>query len=97
MKPFIWYFGAKYYLFVNEGVYRLPDDWGHEDFRCIVWALVDSDQSKELPPSLIPHGSSLFVVFVTSPQRDRWSNMHKTTRNLRIIMNPWGRKEIKRA
>jgi hypothetical protein len=54
---------VKYYLFVNEGVYKLPPDWAHDNFHCIVWTLVDSDQCKEgVPPDLIPHGMLLFII-----------------------------------
>jgi hypothetical protein len=98
MKPFIWFFQAKYYLFVNEGVYKLPDDWSHDEFLCFVWTLVDSDQCQEgVPPKLIPHGTLLFVIYATSPAVERWSRMNKTTRRVVVIMNPWGRKEMKRA
>ena len=98
MKPFIWSYRANYYLFVDEGVYMLPPDWNHDDFRCIVWTLVDSDESKEgVPPRLIPHGTLLYVLYATSPAADRWSRMNKTTRRVVVIMNPWGREEIKRA
>jgi len=63
MKPFLWFYKVKYYLFVNEGVYKLPPDWAHDDFHCIVWTLVDSDQCKEgVPPDLIPHGMLLFII-----------------------------------
>jgi hypothetical protein len=83
---------------VEEGVYLLPPNWRHSDFRYIVWTLVDSDENKEgVPPRLVPQGTRLFVVYVTSPATDRWSRMNKTTRNVLVIMNPWGRREIQRA
>jgi hypothetical protein len=83
---------------VDEGVYKLPTDWHHDDFRCIIWTLVDSDENNEgVPPRLIPHGTLLFVIYVTSPAKERWSRMNKTTRRVVVIMNPWGREEIKRA
>jgi hypothetical protein len=97
MKPFIWFYQADYYLFVKEGVYLLPSDWRHSDFRYIVWTLVDSDENKGVPPRLIPQGTRLFVTYVTSPAADSWSRMNKTTRRLVVIMNPWGRREVQRA
>ncbi len=82
MGPFIWFYEAKYYLFVNEGVYGLPDDWAHSDFLCMVWILVDSDQCNGgvLAPKLVPHGALLFVIYATSPIINRWKRMNKTTR-----------------
>ncbi|KIM90035.1 hypothetical protein PILCRDRAFT_812840 [Piloderma croceum F 1598] len=97
-KPFIWFYKANYYLFVDEGVYKLPPDWRHDDFLCIMWTLVDSDQNRpDVPVYLIPHGTCLFVMYVTSPVAKRWSRMNKTTRRIVLIMNPWGRREIQRA
>ena len=88
MKPFIWFYKAKYYLFVDDDVYKLPPDWEHDDFRCIVWTLVDSDQSRAgVPEILIPHGTRLFVTYVTSPVADRWSRMNKTTQRVIVIVN----------
>jgi hypothetical protein len=60
--------------------------------------LVDSDENKEgVPPHLIPHGMLLFVIYVTSPAEDRWSRMNKTMWRVVIIMNLWGREEIKQV
>jgi hypothetical protein len=105
-KPFIWFFKVKYYLFVSEGVYylfvsegvyRLLYDWTHDDL-CIVCTLVDSDQCKDgVPPSLFLHGVLLFIIYATYPALHRWSRMDKTMQSVVVIMNPWGRKEIKRA
>ena len=99
MKPFIWFHDASYYLFVKEGVYWLLNGWEHNDFQvgCTTWTLVDADKNKDgVPPHLIPHGTVLFVIFVTSPTRDRWSRMNKTTQRTVVIMNPWARREIHR-
>ena len=97
-RTFIWFYKARYYLFVQEGVYKLPSDWEHDDFRYIMWTLVDSDQSKAgVPEVLVPQGTRLFAIYVSSPAADRWSRLHKTTRPIRIIMNPWSRRSIIRV
>jgi hypothetical protein len=94
-KTFLWFYQANYYLFVKEGVYRLPSDWEHTDFLCIMWTLVDSDQSRvSVPEILVPHGTQLFVIYITSLAEERWSRMDKTTNPTVVIMNPWSRKEI---
>ncbi|KIM80623.1 hypothetical protein PILCRDRAFT_822364 [Piloderma croceum F 1598] len=97
-KPFIWFYQASYYLFVQEGVYPLPSDWDHGDFRYKLWTLVDSEQSRAgVPEVLVPKGTRLFAIYVTSPAEERWSRLHKTTRPIRIIMNPWSRRSIVRV
>src|ERR1700691_2977609 len=69
-KPFIWFYQATYYLFVQEGVYELPSEWRHADFRCIVWTFVDSDQSSAgVPEVLVPQGTRLFAICHISGRR----------------------------
>ena len=83
---------------MQEGVYGLPTDWEHADFRYIVWTLVDSDQSTAgVPEDLVPQGTRLFVIYVTSLAAERWSRLEKTTRPITIIMDPWSRSEIVRV
>lgn len=97
-KTFLWFYQANYYLFVKNGVYKLPSDWEHSDFLSIVWTLVDSDQSiAGVPEILVPHGTRLFVIYITSPAKERWSRMEKTTNPAVFIMNPWSRSEILRV
>jgi hypothetical protein len=56
---------------------------------------VDSDQSSEgAPPHLLCPGTRLYVIYVTSPRKARWERMNKTVRDVRVIMNPWTKKEI---
>jgi hypothetical protein len=83
---------------VQEGVYELPSEWRHADFRCIVWTFVDSDQSSAgVPEVLVPQGTRLFAIYVTSLAEERWSRLNKTTRPTRLIMNPWSRRSIVRV
>jgi hypothetical protein len=97
-KPVIWYLGGKCYLFVDEGVYQIPRDFPTFSFKTFVWTFVDSDQSKDgVPPHLVPHETCYYVIYATSPCKERWSRLHKTTRVIRVIMNPWTREEILRA
>ncbi|KIL64118.1 hypothetical protein M378DRAFT_11689 [Amanita muscaria Koide BX008] len=97
-RPFIWFYKATYYLFVDDGVHILPPDWRHDDFSCIVWTLVDSDQDRDgVPGTLVPHVTNLFVMYVTSPAVERWSRLGNTKQPIVVIMNPWGRREMQRA
>ncbi len=94
-KSVIWYRNQACYLFSKEGVFRSPTDFPSTGFRFFVWTLVDSDQSSEgAPPHLLSPGTRLYVIYVTSPRRARWARMNKTVRDVRLIMNPWTKREI---
>ena len=94
-KAVIWYQNQACYLFSKEGVFRSPVDFPSTGFRFFVWTLVDSDQSSEgPPPHLLCPGTRLYVIYVTSPRKARWERMKKTVRDVRVIMNPWTRREI---
>ncbi|KAM6503263.1 hypothetical protein JOM56_000206 [Amanita muscaria] len=83
---------------IDDGVHILPPDWRHDDFSCIVWTLVDSDQDRDgVPATLVPHVTNLFVMYVTSPAVERWSRLGNTKQPIVVIMNPWGRREMQRA
>ena len=97
-KPVIWLRKSTHYLFVEEGVYKMPSNFQEAEFRTIVWTLVDSDENREgVPPYLIPHETPLFVIYATSPRKERWSRMGKTVDKIVVIMNPWKRKEMLRV
>ena len=97
-KAVIWYRDRLCYLFLKEGVFVAPPDFPSSYFRIFVWTLVDSDENKEgAPPRLLTPGTRLYVIYVTSPRKERWARMNKTVRDVRIIMNPWRRKEINNA
>jgi hypothetical protein len=86
------------FLFVEEGVCRSPPDFELFWLQNITWTMVDSDESEAgVPPHLIPHDTSLFVIYVTSLAKKLWSRMQKTVRPSVVVMNPWTRKEIYQA
>ena len=94
-KPVIWYYCKTCYLFVEEGVYVVPDKFN--DFEVFVWTLVDSDGAEGgVPENLVIQHTRHFVIYCTSPRRDRWSRLHKTVDDHILIMNPWKSKEILR-
>ncbi len=94
MKSVMWYHRKKRYLFVEEGVYRVPDDF--QEFRAIVWTLVDADYAKDgVPEDLVMRNTRHFVIYCTSPSQKRWSRLHKTVHVK--IFNPWKRNEIFRV
>jgi hypothetical protein len=98
MKPVIWFREQSCFLFVQEGVYEVPRSFKPSYFQTFVWTLVDSDEAMDgIPPHLIPRSTRLFVIYSTSPRKERWSRMHKTVRDITVIMNPWTRKEISYA
>ncbi|PFH47854.1 hypothetical protein AMATHDRAFT_151083 [Amanita thiersii Skay4041] len=95
-KSVIWYYEGTRYLFVEEGVYKVPD--GFRRFKSLVWTLVDSGNAKDevLKDLVMPHARH-FVIYCTSPSQDRWRHLYKTAHKSTFIMNPWKRKEILRV
>src|SRR5258708_20286077 len=92
-QPVILYFGEKCHLFVDGGVFLFPADFFYADFNPFMWTLVDSDEARlGVPSSLVTHGTRLFVIYVTSPDLECWSRLHKITASRRGIMNPWTEK-----
>jgi hypothetical protein len=86
------------HLFVEDGVYRLRGNFQLADYKKVLWTLVDSDESLTgIPDEFVTQNTPFFVVYATSPARERWSRLKKTTFNAVIIMNPWSRGEIHRA
>ena len=97
-KPVIWYYNERRYLFVDAGVFAVPDRFPCSQFNPFIWTLVDSDEVEDgVPTFLVQKGSMHFVIFTTSPRRKRWSRLHKTTSFARVIMNPWTINEILQA
>jgi hypothetical protein len=88
------YYDQRTYLFVNEGVYWIASDFQWRHFKTTVWTLVDSNQAEEGVPHNLGLGMTLYVIYTTSPYRERWSRLHKTMRDITVVMNPWTRKEI---
>ena len=97
-RPFIFYRNYKYYLFVQEGVFRNPSEFSSHQYQTYVWALVDADEDQSgIPEGLIARFTQLFTIYSSSPVRSRWDRVHKTVDERVIVMNPWTRKEILQA
>jgi len=61
-------------------------------------AFVDvDDRNSGIPETLIGHKTKLFIVFVTSPMRQRWKRLSKCMNHVVIIMNPWSLEEMRQA
>lgn len=66
--------------------------------KIFVWTLVDSDASPDgVPTHLAFCGTRHFIIYTTSPEKKRWSRLHKIIEENVIVMNPWTRGEIIRA
>jgi len=98
-QPTFWYCGdLDFYLFVEEGVFIVPQNFPSYDLKVRVWTLVDSDNHPEgVPPRLIDKRTRHFIIFTTSPQSRRWKALSKSTRTSVFYMNPWSRREILNA
>ncbi|KAI0297907.1 hypothetical protein BC826DRAFT_967494 [Russula brevipes] len=98
-EAFLWCRGKLCYLFVEEGVFqRHRDLMDHISFRPFIWTF--SDANDTLDGVLFPiaaTSSTLFNIYVTSPERSRWKNLKKATILRTVIMNPWTKDEIFQA
>ncbi|KAF8516562.1 hypothetical protein BU17DRAFT_76626 [Hysterangium stoloniferum] len=97
--PFLWLRKDRYTLFVEEGAYKLPTSWEHDDFlpSSRVWVFVDSESDPGALTMLTSVGTEFVVFFTTSPSEQRWHKLHKTTSYNLFIMNPWSIGEMKQA
>jgi len=91
-KAVVWYFQRKYHLFVEDGVYELPEGFDFCCFKGLIWTLVDSDS---VPPSVyVIQDPNNFLVLATSPEKSLWSPLDKTTSLSLAIMDPWTEQEV---
>ncbi|KIM39972.1 hypothetical protein M413DRAFT_29116 [Hebeloma cylindrosporum] len=83
-KPVIWYHDGACHLFVNEGVYKMPADYGIKGF---IWTLVDSDESPEgIPSRLACLGTPHFPVYSTS-RKESWSRQRSFEREVTSLLS----------
>jgi RHS (Retrotransposon Hot Spot) family protein len=94
-QPVIWYRRKQCYLFVEDGVFRVPDNFNMDFFKTFIWTLVDSDDG--LPKYLRAQDTMHFIILTSSPRKQRWEALDKTTVLSSVIMNPWSKKEISKA
>jgi hypothetical protein len=66
------------------------------EYKSTIWTLIDSDHSSG-PDDFVGQGAPFFIIFATSPNKDRWSRFHKSFSLKVIVMNPWTRDEIHQA
>jgi hypothetical protein len=91
----LWYQGSVLYLFCSEGVLVVPATFTFNKFTPTVWTIIDSAQSPSRIPSTLTHfPPSVFPIYITSPQPDRWSGIMQSWTFHQVIMNPWTRTEI---
>jgi hypothetical protein len=69
-----------------------------DDFAPFLWAFIDADERPTgVPERLAGHYTNLYIIFTTSPERQRWRSLRKTTSCAEIIMNTWSFEEIRLA
>lgn len=91
-KPYVWYRGGGCYLFAEDGVFLAPSDRTSTHFKTFIWTLADSDDS--FPRHLAYHDTRHFLLYTSSPHRERWSPLKEIAHMTVAIMNPWTREEI---
>jgi len=68
------------------------------EFKPFLWAFVDVDaRSACIPEQFADLEAHLYVMFTTSPERQRWKPLTKTTLCAEVVMNPWSLEEIHQA
>ncbi|KAJ3510252.1 hypothetical protein NLJ89_g4784 [Agrocybe chaxingu] len=94
-RAFIWVHGNGCYLYTEQGVYRVPNNWRDNDFvpGVPIWTLIDSTSGEDTLRAFTA-SQIYFVVCLASSTRDR---RMKHTIPFRLTMNPWGRDEMKQA
>jgi hypothetical protein len=97
-KPFLYYLSGFCYLFVENAVYeRAVESVSANDFAPFLWAFVDGDaRSTGIHEKLVDH-TTLYIMYITSPERGQWKTLTKCTSCAEIIMNPWFLEEIRLA
>ena len=81
---------------MEEGVYEVPEKF--HDFKVFVMTLVGSNDAMDrVPEDLVVPSTRHCVIYCTSPDKKRWSRLHKTVSVDIFTMNPWKRKEILRV
>ncbi|KAF8264763.1 hypothetical protein EI94DRAFT_1591703 [Lactarius quietus] len=93
----LFYDSERLILFVEEGVFRAPPNFGCTEFKSRVWTLVDGDGDSGLPTSLAQPWTTHRIIFVSPPEEERWNCLRSTTTWSLSIMNPWTRGEISAA
>ncbi|KAH9972535.1 hypothetical protein BGW80DRAFT_356581 [Lactifluus volemus] len=91
----LWYQASESYLFCSEGVLIVPAEFLFRKFSERIWTLIDSSQSPGGIPIKLLDG--VFPIYLTSPERARWSTLAQSWSDHRAIMNPWTRAEVKYA
>jgi hypothetical protein len=67
-------------------------------FAPYLWAFIDADGNPSgVPEKLGGFNTNLYVIFPTSPKRERWKTLTKCTECGEIIMNTWFLEEIRQA
>jgi hypothetical protein len=82
---------------VEEGVFKIDRNYMEStSFRPFIWTFTDANDTLDggvLYP-IAATSSTLFNIYVTSPEPSRWKNLKKATSPRTVIMNPWTKDEI---
>jgi RHS (Retrotransposon Hot Spot) family protein len=86
-------------LFVKEGVFQQDvESVSADGFAPFLWAFVDADARPDgVPKKLFDLHTNLYIMFTTSPKRERWKALMMCTICAEIIMNTWSLEEMRMA
>ncbi|SJL08737.1 uncharacterized protein ARMOST_12107 [Armillaria ostoyae] len=93
-EELVLHFDGETYIMTQNGPIPIDPSYLQEMVKKPVWALIDSDRRKKVPPSpwLTKHRLVL-PIFATSPDKDRYDWL--TRRNgVTFVMDPWTYQEL---
>ena len=89
-NPVILYSHGTCWLFVDEGVFKQPNNFLSTYYRIVIWTLVDSmDTSLSVPGiGLTEHGTQHFILYTRSTDSSRWDKVHQSMCRGICVMTP---------
>ncbi|KDR82617.1 hypothetical protein GALMADRAFT_56773 [Galerina marginata CBS 339.88] len=98
-RPVILYSGGECWLFVDEGVFMRPPDFGPDLYQSVIWTLVGSvDTGPDgLPVCFKGHATRHFIIYTTPLTPSNWAKIDQFMTRKIVMMNPWTKAEIYKA
>jgi hypothetical protein len=68
-----------------------------DGYKGMIWTLINSDKDAYVLEKFVPHLMPFFVIYAGSSSKDQWSHLHKTTKQVVVVINPWTQSEMHRV
>jgi len=94
-NPFLLYKNGNCFLFVEDGVFQQDvkniSAW---DFAPFLRTFIDADECPTGIPERLAGNTNLYIMFTTSPGRQRWKPLTKGSTCAEIVMSPHRRNTL---